>query len=180
MNQQAELIRRQTEAAAALETKLQLAREAQEATPQQQAPPNSSLRTHGERARAPGQRTASCRESPPAGSACREEHPQYERQQARSPRRHVTDDQVLLSRERVPSAAHRPSDVHSATRHSFHPPNELRKQESQDHRQRHPDDAGRRRNSHGSRYEDGHDRYEGDFRYYNDTLNHRLARSTDH
>lgn len=106
MNQQADLIRRQTEAATAIETALRLAREAREAPPQQQAPLNSTSTTHRERTRekAHDQRAASGAEALPAGSVCRDDRQQNERQPTRSPRRNVTDDQVLSSRGRVPSA----------------------------------------------------------------------------
>lgn len=179
MNQQADLIRRQTEAAMALETALRLARGSQEAPPQQQASPKLASRAREERVRTPDRRTSSRTEAPPAGSACKEERPPQGEQQARSPRRRMTDDQVLSSRGREPSATRRPSDVYSAARPSFHPPNEPRRQERQDHHQRQPDEAGRRRNSHGSRYQDGHDRYEGESKYYQDAPNYRLTRSAD-
>lgn len=158
MNQQVELIRHQTQAASALKTALRLARGAKEAPPQQQALPNASSRAHKERARAPDRRPVSRAEAPPAGSARREERPQ---KGGRSPRRPVTDDQVLPSRGRVSSAARKPSDVHSAARHSFRPSSvreatEPRRPEGQNQQHMHPDDAARRRNSHRPRYNDGH------------------------
>ena len=70
IDQQAEVLRRQTEAATTMETTLRLAREAREAPPQQEAPLNFTPLARGERTRqrAQGPRAASRAEEPPAGS----------------------------------------------------------------------------------------------------------------
>ena len=111
-NQQADVLRHQTESVAAMEAALRLAREAREAPPQQHTPLNSASTAREERtrARAPSQRATSRAEAPPAGSARREDRSQREGQPARSPRRNVTDDQVLPSRGKVPSPARSADD----------------------------------------------------------------------
>ena len=119
IDQQAKVLRRQTEAATTMESALRLAREAREAPPQQEASLNSTPSARGERTRQRGQgsRAASRPEEPPAGlarSARMEERSQREEQRARSPRRNVPDEQVLPPRRRIPSEVHRQSDVHSA------------------------------------------------------------------
>ena len=78
IDQQAEVLQRQTEAATTMESALRLAREAREASPQQEAPLNSTPSARGERVRqrAPGPGAASRPEGPlarPAESARREE-----------------------------------------------------------------------------------------------------------
>ena len=124
IDQQAEVLRRQTEAATAMESTLRLAREAREAPPQQEAPLNSTTSARGERVRqrAPGPGAASRPEGPPARpaeSARREERSQREEQPARSPRHNFPNEQVLPPRRRIPSEVHRQSDVHFAARQSF-------------------------------------------------------------
>ena len=124
IDQQAEILRRQTEAATAMESILRLAWETHGARQQQEAPLNSTLSAHRERTRprAPGPGAASRQEGPPARpaeSACREERSQREEQPVRRPRRNVPDERILPPRRRIHSEVHRQSDVHSAARQSF-------------------------------------------------------------
>ena len=92
ISQQADVLRRQTEAATAMETALRLARESRETPPQQNAPLNSTPSAVGERPPRPrGAGTGTTRrpEVPPerpAESAHREERSQREEQPARNPR----------------------------------------------------------------------------------------------
>lgn len=105
-NQQVDVLRRQTEAATSMDVALRLAREAQEAPPQQHSPLNSASTTHEERTRtrALSYRAASCTEVPPARSARKEDPSQREGQPARSPRRNVTDDQDKEGRTNIKDA----------------------------------------------------------------------------
>ena len=81
INQQAEILRHQTEAATTMESALRLARETREAPPQQNVPLNSTPSEGGEgtRPRGPGTGAAHRPEGPPARLA--ESAPREERSQ---------------------------------------------------------------------------------------------------